>query len=82
MAVNRLQLYLYLPSQPAQEYHGVPFTFTNHLSSVQFHKLPKYVIKLRLKQCVVPLFVLKICVIKDKLLITKITLTTNTALQK
>ena len=56
------------------------FTFTNHLSSLQLLKLPKYVIKLSLKQCVVPLRVLKICVIKDNLLITKMTVNTNIAL--
>jgi len=80
MAVNRLELYLYVPSQLAQEYHGVIFTFTNHLSSLQLLKLPKYVIKLSLKQCVVSLFVLKMCVIKDKLLNTKMTLNTNIVL--
>ena len=80
MAVNGLELYFYHSSQPAQEYHGVTFTFTNHLSSLQLLKVPIYVIKLSLKQCVVPLFVFKICVIKDKLLITKMTLNTNIAL--
>lgn len=82
MAVNGLELYPHLPSLPAQVYHGVTCTFTNYLSSLGLLTLPKYVIKLSPERCVVLLSVLKICVIKDKLLITKMTLDTNIALYK
>jgi hypothetical protein len=81
MAVNGLELYLHLPSLPAQVYHGVTI-FTNHLSSLGLLTLPKYVIELCPKQYVVPLSVLKICVIKYRLIITKMTLNTNIALYK